>query len=87
MVGEVRGVELLEERERACLDVGALVLVREVDGGVELAGTVCGSCAREMAVRARNGQKAIFDKLPEIFGIEVEGWGTDQAAVVAVEGE
>ena len=37
------------------------------------AGTVCGSCAREMAVRARNGQKAIFDRLPEIFGIEVEG--------------
>ena len=36
MIGEVRGVELLEERERARLDVGALVLVREVDGGVEL---------------------------------------------------
>ena len=43
----------------------------------------------EVAERARNGQKEIFDRLPEIFGIEVEGWGDEQAAtaVVAEQGE
>ena len=40
---------------------------------IEDAGTVCRSCAGEVAERARTGQKEIFERLPEIFGIEVEG--------------
>ncbi|PIL26499.1 hypothetical protein GSI_12257 [Ganoderma sinense ZZ0214-1] len=48
---------------------------------------VCGSCAREMLERAKNGQKEIFDKLPKIFGITVEGWGADETEVAMVAGE
>ena len=51
---------------------------------------VCGSCAHEVIERAKNGQKNIFDRLPKIFGITVEGWGdqeTEAGAMVGDEGE
>ena len=53
-------------------------------------GTLCRSCTDAVVERNKKGQKAIFDKLPEIFGITVEGWGVEQsqpaAAVAAGEG-
>ena len=41
VLGKVRGVVLLEGEEDARLDVRALVLVREVEGGVELREAGC----------------------------------------------
>ena len=54
---------------------------------------VCAGCAREMLERTRKEQRRIFDKLPQIFGVEVEGWGAEETepgpgtATLAGEGE
>ena len=51
-------------------------------------GKLCEGCADEMLERTREGQKRIFEKLLKIFGITVEGWGTEETetGVVAEEG-
>ncbi|PIL26504.1 hypothetical protein GSI_12262 [Ganoderma sinense ZZ0214-1] len=59
----------------------------EVVREIENSGKVCRSCAGGMADRAKKGQKKIFERLPEIFGVTVEGWGTEQVATAVVAGE
>ncbi|KAI1795326.1 hypothetical protein LXA43DRAFT_882141 [Ganoderma leucocontextum] len=58
------------------------------DGGV---GRLCRCCIDELLERNEKGRKKIFDKLPEIFVITVEGWGVEPSEtddnVVAAEGE
>ncbi|PIL26498.1 hypothetical protein GSI_12256 [Ganoderma sinense ZZ0214-1] len=48
---------------------------------------VCPGCRGEMLERAKKGQKKFFDRLPEIFGIMVEGWGDEESETVVAAGE
>nr|VWP01111.1 Uncharacterized protein [Ganoderma boninense] len=45
--------------------------------------TLCSSCVGELVERNRTERKKVFDKLPQIFDITVEGWGMDDAEVEA----
>ena len=44
-------------------------------------GSPCGRCREELLARNERERKRVFDSLPEIFGITVEGWGMTETAV------
>ena len=50
MFGEVGGVVLLEDEEDACLYVVALILVREMKGGIELLEMALGDACDEAKI-------------------------------------
>ena len=44
-------------------------------------GSPCGRCREELLARNKGERKRLFDSLPEIFGITVEGWGIDEGGL------
>ena len=37
---------------------------------------VCAGCVQVLLERDREGRKRLWDRLPGIFGVDVEGWAT-----------
>ncbi|KAI1795319.1 hypothetical protein LXA43DRAFT_1178792 [Ganoderma leucocontextum] len=54
---------------------------------LERHGVLCGPCSDELLERNDSERKKIFDKLPDIFGIAVEGWGVDETETEAGPGQ
>nr|VWP00253.1 N/A [Ganoderma boninense] len=84
----------LRRMQRAAVCSGGLALEHDalkdwvwVINSIAGSGQVCRSCTGGLVERAQTGQKGIFERLPEIFGITVDGWGTEQLATAVVAGE
>nr|VWP01114.1 Cytochrome P450 51 [Ganoderma boninense] len=52
------------------------------DGGMNTA-KLCGACEKELLRRDRHERWKVWKRLPEIFGIDIEGWGTGADVVGA----
>ncbi|KAM5539619.1 hypothetical protein V8D89_006728 [Ganoderma adspersum] len=85
MQGEKQIVEALGRRAEA-LNLehwgGGIIrnaAVQRGPGDAEGQGKLCGACAEDLYERNRREQKKIFDKLPKLFCIEVEGWGKENS--------
>ncbi|KAM5539618.1 hypothetical protein V8D89_006727 [Ganoderma adspersum] len=50
-------------------------------------GFPCGPCREELLERNERERKRVFDSLPEIFGITVEGWGMAEAEAEPATGD